>query len=421
LPDKYRVPIVLCDLEGKTRREAARQLGWPEGTVAGRLARARKMLSESLTRRGVVLSAGALGMELSRNAASASAPAALVGSTVKAASLFAAGNASAGAISSRVAALTEGVLQTMLLTKQKTVLVVFLVALLGLGGGALGWPTRAAENGLATQQSGAAKTGKKRDGDNLKNTLLALDKHLWEAASKGEWQEIEKFYAAEYLGVESVNKSDKPANVAAVKTHRPAEWKIRDVDVVRVSDDSAVLTYIYSCKVLSPEGRLLQTRENHRVSSVWAQRNGGWVVVYAHDEHGKHPQSTASFKADKDGFKVGVDFMFLNSIEYQVPIRTNDQIFMVAFVDSGTVEQNVDWIRLQEKAKANPDPRQVRDSGRNATKILSLPAERARSHCFNFLEIFSASRNARSKLAPRILWISSRVWPLFSNSCVMYG
>jgi DNA-directed RNA polymerase specialized sigma24 family protein len=66
LPDKYRIVIVLCDLEGKTRKEAARQIGVPEGTVAGWLARARVMLAKRLAQRGVALSGGALALVLPR-------------------------------------------------------------------------------------------------------------------------------------------------------------------------------------------------------------------------------------------------------------------------------------------------------------------------------------------------------------------
>src|SRR5262245_55644217 len=71
LPDKYRVPIVLYDLEGKTHKEPARQLGWPEGTLSTRLVAARRVLAKRLARRGVALSAAALGVALSTQSASA--------------------------------------------------------------------------------------------------------------------------------------------------------------------------------------------------------------------------------------------------------------------------------------------------------------------------------------------------------------
>jgi RNA polymerase sigma factor (sigma-70 family) len=159
LPDKYRVPVVLCDLEGKTRKEAAHQLGWPEGTLSGRLSRARALLAKRLARRGVSLSGGALAAVLTEKAASASVPAPLVGSTVKAAIGFAAGpTAATGLIPVRVALLTEGVLKTMLLNRLKTTLTALLAAGLlgaGLGLGGFFHPARAGDEQPIPRTNGA--------------------------------------------------------------------------------------------------------------------------------------------------------------------------------------------------------------------------------------------------------------------------
>ncbi len=60
LPDRFRVPIVLCDLEGRTHEQAARHLGWPIGTVKSRQSRAREQLRARLVRRGVGTDEGLL-------------------------------------------------------------------------------------------------------------------------------------------------------------------------------------------------------------------------------------------------------------------------------------------------------------------------------------------------------------------------
>ena len=57
LPEKYRAAIVLCELEEQPIADAATQLGWPQGTVASRLARARELLGKRLVRHGIGLSA----------------------------------------------------------------------------------------------------------------------------------------------------------------------------------------------------------------------------------------------------------------------------------------------------------------------------------------------------------------------------
>jgi len=164
LPGHYRGVIVLCDLEGMTRKEAARQLGIAEGSVASRLTRARMLLAKRLTRRGIVFSGGSLAAVLSAQSASASAPPALVAFTIKAASLFGAGKAAAtGVISAQVAALTEGMVKTMFVTKIKSVLaVVVLIAALAGGAAGLICQTQAAEQPQAKAEHNG-EAGKTRD------------------------------------------------------------------------------------------------------------------------------------------------------------------------------------------------------------------------------------------------------------------
>jgi RNA polymerase sigma factor (sigma-70 family) len=138
LPENYRLAILFCDLEGKTIKEAAQQLGWPQGSLAGRLARGRKLLAKRLTNRGVVLSAGSLVAVVSQNVASAGVPTSLMSSTVKAATMIAAGQATvAGVVPAKVAALTEGVLKAMLFAKLSITTALVVVGMLAIGAGTL--------------------------------------------------------------------------------------------------------------------------------------------------------------------------------------------------------------------------------------------------------------------------------------------
>jgi RNA polymerase sigma factor (sigma-70 family) len=145
LPEKYRSAVVLCDLEGRPRKEVALALRIPEGTLSSRLAMARRMLASRLTRRGVTLSGGALATVLAESTADAAVSAPLVASTVQAATVLASGQAlAAGIVSAKVVFLTEGVMKAMFVTKIKSVTAVcVLLAVLGGGVGLVGHATRA--------------------------------------------------------------------------------------------------------------------------------------------------------------------------------------------------------------------------------------------------------------------------------------
>src|SRR5262249_37546440 len=83
LPEKYRTPIVLCYLQGKSNEEAARQVHCEIGALQMRLSRARDMLRSRLARRGVELPVGALIALLAQEGASGAVPVTLATSTVQ--------------------------------------------------------------------------------------------------------------------------------------------------------------------------------------------------------------------------------------------------------------------------------------------------------------------------------------------------
>jgi RNA polymerase sigma factor (sigma-70 family) len=158
LPDKYREPLVLCYLQGKTNEEAARLLHCPVGTVKGRMARARDLLRTRLARRGITLSTGFL-TGLLIDEATAAVPPALVQAAVQTALLLATGKAAG--LATPAVTLAAGLLKAMFATRMKIATAVLAaVAVVGLGVGAFSRQALAHAAGQAATSTEPSTTAK---------------------------------------------------------------------------------------------------------------------------------------------------------------------------------------------------------------------------------------------------------------------
>jgi RNA polymerase sigma factor (sigma-70 family) len=154
LPERNRLPVVLCCLEGLSQEEAAQRLGWRPGSVKGRLERGRKRLQARLTRRGLTLSAVLAAAAVARGGPGRSVL--LAGPTAEAALTFSA-NGTKAAVPAGAAAMANEVLRAMIFTRMKAGAgVLLLTALLGLGAG------EAALHQSASQEPGVSQYPGKR-------------------------------------------------------------------------------------------------------------------------------------------------------------------------------------------------------------------------------------------------------------------
>jgi len=144
LPVKYRAPLILCELEGLNREEAAEKLDLPEGTLSSRLARGRDLLRERLLRRSVAVSVTALAGALATQASAAIPPELLLSTTQAALT---------GQAAASVAALTQGVLQAMFISKLKLFVGICAALIVVATGTLLAWPALHAQDQGAKSKS----------------------------------------------------------------------------------------------------------------------------------------------------------------------------------------------------------------------------------------------------------------------------
>jgi RNA polymerase sigma factor (sigma-70 family) len=226
LPAKYRAPLILCYLEGKTRDEAAEELGWSPGSVKGRLERGREMLRQRLCRRGLTLPAALCAGFLLDHTAFASVPPALAHAAVAAGVQFATVPVSCVAVSSSILHLAQGVLHTMLIAKLKIAGMALSIALtLGLGGA---WVSQSGTAEAANGRAARPATVSEADAQ-----LVVFQEREERKEREGKDRPREQRKDGDRPRAEERRDGDQPRGEERKEGDRPREEQRRDGDKPR--------------------------------------------------------------------------------------------------------------------------------------------------------------------------------------------
>jgi RNA polymerase sigma factor (sigma-70 family) len=288
LPENYRVVIVLCDLEGRTIKQAAQQLGWCQGTAATRLARGRALLARRLTKQGLNLSTGMLAAATANGTGTAGLPPLLVRSTLAAAKCWAQRIVVTSLIPARVSTLTQGVLQSMFLQNLKTTVGLALLAGLMLGAAMLTSHSSAADPQiLQPSRPAAAKKDQdnlQKDQGNLKETVLALEKRVWDALKTQDRTVFESLVAEDFVGLDiSGRHYDKADTLQFVSNVHVPEYEMKNTRVILMNETSALVTYDIHYKLNHVGGEANSENLDRHALRAWTQRDGKWRYVYYED------------------------------------------------------------------------------------------------------------------------------------------
>lgn len=291
LDEKYRTPLVLCYVQGKTRDEAAQELGWSVSVLRGRLERGRQRLRARLERRGLCFAAVMLAAGVA-DAAAASLPARLVSSSVQAASGVAGGQAAADGVSASVAALAQGVTQMMFFSKLKTVAVGLLtLTLLGAGTGLVAYHSMAGEPsaaGLGAPSEQVAQPAKEQlDPVKLKQEIDRLRRELDQTRKdlKRALELIESMKAQEQAAKAQAEENKARADEALLRElQRFQQLQRLQVKDPKPGEKAKAEKPAASPTAVSPDGRIIVTAKDKLFSIIDAATGKEFARCQGHRE-----------------------------------------------------------------------------------------------------------------------------------------